>query len=234
MGHGQQFYIARRKAMEAKGYHGKKRNGENRVPLNERTGKEWDIRIDINDQWNIINVLDRLQCNKDQFDYLLVGGLEFGTAKLDRPVDNKWNSEIPEPHVHIAMITKRVVNRLEALGFVREHKSGGEYCVPRNQTQTYIGWRLHHSKPLTKSAGDKILLEHGTLPMDMLTDEISLQVYYMVRRYGWETDKEKYKVYYERGLAVLRERSQCKKRKAEEDVERLRERLAEAEAKLNQ
>lgn len=221
-----QFNIAKWRAAKAKGYTFK---DANRVRLDDRTGKEWDIRIDITDRWNIVSILDRLQCNKDAFAYLLVGGLEFGTAKLDRPVDNKWNSENPEPHIHIAMITKNIVSRLDALKFVREFKTGGEYCVPRKTNLTYIGWRLHHSKPATKSVGDKILLEHGQLPMDAITPEISLQVYYMVRRYGREEDKNKFKIYYDGGLELLRTRGAEKKRRAEEEVETLRARLEKAE-----
>ena len=140
MGSSQQFYIARRKAMEAKGIKQNRNHNANRVPLNERTGKEWDLRIDITDEWTIVDIIERLQCNKEAFTYLLVGGLEFGTAKLDRPVNNKWQSEIPEPHVHIAIISKNIITRQMALEFVRPHKTGGEYCKPRDQSQTYIGW----------------------------------------------------------------------------------------------
>ena len=68
--------------------------------------------------------------------------------------------------------------------------------------------------------------------MDMVTDEICRQVYYMVRRYGRENDKDKYKVYYDRALLVLRNKSNEKKRKAEEEVEILRQKLEEAEEKI--
>lgn len=204
---------------------------EGYIPLNERTSTEWDLRLDLTNGLTATAVVERARSFKDAFSYCLISGLEFGKSRADRPTPKGWLTEEEEIHVHIALITTNVVNRLEALAFFRPTKTGGEYAVPRKTQHTYIGWRLHHTKVATKTGSANPIWEYGTLPMDPFNGETGLQIYYMVRNYGNEDDKQTYKGYLDLGLAKKSEDAKKRKRKANDEVEELRKRIKELEDK---
>lgn len=202
------------------------------VPLNDRVSTEWDLRIDLTEDVTISSIHERVSGSKASFVYLLISGVEFGKCRVDRPSNKGWITENEELHVHVAMVTTSPVNRLQALGFLRQSKSGGEYAVPRNTKHTYAGWRLHHNKPDTKIGSKAPIWEYGTLPMDPFNGETGLKIYYMVRMYGDDNDKAQLKGFTDLGLAKLTEQRNEKKRKANDEVEELRKRLKIAEDKL--
>lgn len=204
----------------------------NYIPLNDRVSKEWDIRIDLTNGLTATAVVERARSFKDAMVYGLVSGLEFGKSRNDRPSNRGWLQEEEELHVHICLVTKNPVKRLEALGMFRPTKTGGEYAVPRKTEHTYAGWRLHHCKDATKVESSDPIWEYGTLPMDAMNEDVGLKIYYMVRMYGSDIDRQALKGYTDLGLAKKNRIRMENKRKAVDDIEQLRARLAKAEEEL--
>lgn len=205
---------------------------EGYIPLNDRLDTEWDLRIDLTNGLDVCAVVERVRSFKDLFNYCLISGVEYGKSRADRPTPKGWFTEEEELHVHIAAILKKPAKRQEVLSLFRPTKTGGEYAVPRKKQHTYIGWRLHHNKVATKTGSADPILEFGTLPLDPFNGEVGLQIYYMVRNYGTDEDKVKFKGYIDLGMAKKNEDAKVRKRKINDEVEELRKRLKEAEDKL--
>lgn len=202
------------------------------TPLNDRLSTEWDLRIDLTNGLTATAVVDSARSFKESMVYCLVSGLEFGKSRNDRPSAKGWINEEEELHVHIALVVPYPIKRAQALSYFRPTKTGGEYAVPRKQEHTYTGWKLHHCKDSTKVESSTPIWEYGTLPMDALNEDTGLKIYYMVRMYGTDADKEHYKMYTDLGLMKKNRQRADSKRKAVEDVEQLRKRLKEAEEQL--
>jgi hypothetical protein len=124
--------------------------------------REFDGRLNINKDWEIKILLERIKLFLPQCDYVLVGGLERG--------DNPTQTDYQKHHVHIAL---RLKNRT-SLGSVKTKLGfgtvGGQYYIKvrkPNGFLTYKGWRDHHVKPETKvHVGQNVLFEFGELPKD--------------------------------------------------------------------
>lgn len=199
------------------------------VPLNDRVSKEWDMRFSLTDELTVTQIVDNLRACKDQLVYCLISGVEFGKSQLDRPARGGWFDHEPNHHVHVAIVTLNAERRDRVLKMVRPKKVGGEYCMPRKQDQTYIGWRLHHNKADTKIGSRDPLWEYGTLPMDAFTTANGLKILRMVRLHGTDEDKIKYKGYMDLGRAELAQKESERKRKINVELEELRKRLRLAE-----
>lgn len=201
----------------------------NYVALNDRLSTEWDIRLDLTNGLSIEDVVNSVVARKQEVLYCLVSGLEFGKSAVDRRLASGWMAEEEEPHVHICLVTMLPKKRQDALQFFRSNKIGGEYAKPRESKHTYLGWRLHHCKEQTKIGSKAPILEFGTLPMDPLNEETGMKIISMIKKYGDDDDKVQYKRYYDIGLVGLANRRKIKKRKAEDEVNELRAKLARLE-----
>lgn len=194
----------------------------NYVKLSERLAVEWDVRVDITEQLTITSLLERVKARKDELLYCMVSGIEFGKSKNDRPTYGQWLADVESAHVHIAIITNKQCKREDILKFFREHKSGGEYCVPRDQKQTYAGWRMHHRKAATKIEDIPHLWEYGTFPIDTLTDENGRKVLSMRRMYGRDSDDEMFSMLLDVGRRAQNAIVAQRKRKQQDEIEELR------------
>nr|QTE03460.1 MAG: replication-associated protein [Ciconia boyciana CRESS-DNA-virus sp.] len=195
---------------------------ENYVPLSDRQSNEWDVRLDLTEQLTATAIVEAAKVHKDQFLWGLVSGIEYGKSRQDRPTYGQWIADAESFHVHIAVVLNKTAKREEVLKLFREHKVAGEYCVPRDQKQTYAGWRMHHRKAATKIDDTAHLWEYGTCPFDTLTEENGRKVLSMRRLYGRESDDLLYELLLDVGRRVANQSESQRKRKQQEELEELR------------
>lgn len=150
-----------------------------------REATQWDLRFDTANV-NVQDIIDRLKLHKQEIVYALVGGKEFGS----HPVYGVGAPTHVDPteHVHCCLIVPKPIKRWQALKFFREEKYQDEYCVPRKQSFTFLGWRLHHIKDDTKIGDERILYEYGTLPMDEVTEHNIKEIKRMLNKFPGPTD----------------------------------------------
>lgn len=195
---------------------------EDYVPLSERESTEWDVRLDITKQLSATAIVEAAKLHKDQLLWGLVSGIEYGKARNDRPLNGQWTSETESFHVHIAVVLLKKAKREEVLKLFRPHKTGGEYAKPRDQTQTYAGWRMHHLKEQTKIDDVPCLWEYGTQPMDQLTEENGRKILYMRRLYGRPSDDLLYEMLLDVGRRMQNKSQSERKRAQRDELEELR------------
>lgn len=194
----------------------------NYVPLSERLSTEWDLRLDLTTQLTATSIVEAAKVHKGDILWGLVSGIEYGKSRNDRPSYGNWSAESEQFHVHIAVIFNKKVDRETALKTFRAHKVAGEYAVPRDQKQTYAGWRMHHRKPQTKIDEVPHLWEYGTFPIDQLTDDNGRKVLAMRRMYGRDEDDQMFQVLLDVGRRVQAELEANRKRKQRDELEELR------------
>ena len=216
---------------------------EGYVPLNDRLSTEWDMRLDLSDHVTITSIVDKIKLNKSLVLYVLVSGIELGTSKVDRPFESEgaktWTTTEPCYHVHIALVTKEPILRLDALNLFREKKigqvGGHEYCVIRKPQYSYAGWVIHHNKEDTKQFGPEPAYEYGTLPMDPMTPEAGKQILNMARKYKSRAEEYiRFAPWIEVGKTASNEQAKRKRLEMGGELERLRKRLKEAEEEIDQ
>nr|QTE03462.1 MAG: replication-associated protein [Ciconia boyciana CRESS-DNA-virus sp.] len=195
---------------------------ENYVPLSERESTEWDVRLDITPQLTATAIVEAAKAHKDQILWGLVSGIEYGKSRHDRQLHGQWIAESEQFHVHVAVVLNKKAKREEVLKLFREHKSGGEYCKPRDQSQTYAGWRMHHCKEATKIDDTQFLWEYGTRPIDLLTEENGRKALAMRRLYGRPSDDLLYEVLLDVGRRVANKSESERKRAQRDELEELR------------
>lgn len=173
---------------------------------NDREATEWDVRLDVNDQLTVQDVINNIKQEEASFLYSLVSGVE--RADNAGIVDGRAGAS-SENHIHLAIIMLSPSKRQDVLQLLRgKRKLGDEYCVPRNQKFTYAGWVAHHAKIDWKLEGEPgIRYEAGVLPMDAYNPDVAANVVKMVNKFGDEAMKERFKQYYDiAGKAKLVER----------------------------
>jgi hypothetical protein len=129
-----------------------------RALYRNRTSLEWDLGLRLfSEDWNreASDIIQQLEINTSRLHYALVGGIE-ETAKAGR-------------HVHIALIFKNHVSKHAVLHMLNRVDIPNQYCNPRNQRYSYIGWKCHHTKIDTKLGPERQLYEYGQLPQEALT-----------------------------------------------------------------
>ena len=134
-----------------------------------------------------VTIMAQLRERKDDFLYALVGAKEFGSHPIYQQGTAPRHVD-PTEHIHCALITKQPIKRYEALKFFREEKLADEYCVPRNEKFTYLGWRLHHIKDETKVGEERILYESGSLPMDNINEHNVKEIKRMIAKFPGPAD----------------------------------------------
>lgn len=131
--------------------------------------REWDIRVNLGDkdihaEAEHFVSLCKKYITKVNVAYILVGGIEVG--------DKPDHSSFKKAHLHVALKTldrvypKAVKDKLE-LNCMSDGTSRNYYLAMRPNSLTYVGWRDHHIKLVTKIDTSKLILfEHGSLPKD--------------------------------------------------------------------
>jgi len=167
------------------------REGEKKRLYN-RTSTEWDVRLDCT-SLTLDYIKRTLQSNQLVIQYVMMSGMEEPDTTSFIPNEHKTNAAgnkaaSSSTHVHIALITRYVMQRYQVLKLCRGDTAlGEEYCVPRNKKFTYAGWFLHHSKNITKIEGQPgVYYEDGELPMDLYTVDTCKEILRMYNKFGGE------------------------------------------------
>lgn len=167
-----------------------------------RESTEWDVRLDLIDGFKSSSILDRCVAFKDKFKFCFIGAEEIpDVAKAPSAGFQSMSKALStEIHVHIAVVLEKPAKRGEVLELLRGPRSlgvGAEYAVPRNPKFTYAGWIAHHSKIEFKinPDGPLKLYEYGDLPMDSYDEETCWKVIRMIKKFGNEEMKQRFKSY---------------------------------------
>lgn len=170
-----------------------------------RESTEWDVRLDLVDGFTSSKLLDRVVEFKDKFAFCIIGAEEKPDVHLSDAIARagKAISGSEEIHVHVAVILQKPAKRGDVLQLLRGPRPIGtnnEYAVPRNPKFTYAGWIAHHTKVLTKinPDGPLKLYEHGDIPMDSYDEETCWKVIRMIKKFGNEEMKQRFKSYSEK------------------------------------
>lgn len=124
------------------------------------TNRQWDARFNVPTEDDLMQLCKSIQneYDKGKYRYVLIGGTEIG--------DQPYHGDFGIRHVHCAFIYLNNVTKASILKNLNFKQGNGYYLAPRNRTLPYTGWRNHHIKTATKTAGDYILFERGILPED--------------------------------------------------------------------
>nr|QTE03487.1 MAG: replication-associated protein [Fringilla montifringilla CRESS-DNA-virus sp.] len=166
-----------------------------------REAVEWDIRLDLVNGMTSAKILEHAVQWKDKFTFCLIGAEEEPDTtprKNDFSSAGSWTSD--EVHVHIAIVMAKACKRGEVLQLLRGPRpigTGNEYAVPRNPKFTYAGWIAHHTKVLSKinPDGPLKLYEYGDLPMDSYDEATCWKVLKILKKFGNDEMKERFKSY---------------------------------------
>ena len=165
----------------------------------ETHSNEWDIGLNLtvgNEKASAlaIQAYAEAQCKtpENMIRYLLISGIEYTDQTKEKDNTTKGN-----PHVHVALITKKPINRAQALSLVRPVKMGPkEYARTRPPTWSYYGWRVHHLKEMTKvNPVERMLYEFDQLPDDDWTNAKIVACGKVVLSYGTDEDKQNWATY---------------------------------------
>nr|QTE03424.1 MAG: replication-associated protein [Phoenicurus auroreus CRESS-DNA-virus sp.] len=164
-----------------------------------RLATEWDVRLDVSDQLPVEDILGRIRGHLDGFLFIAVSGIE--KPDTDFPgkegTVNQYGSN--GEHVHLCVVLLEPKVRADVLKLLRgPRKLGDEYCAPRNAKFSYAGWIIHHAKPEWKIPSEPPLrFEYGTLPMDPLTIEWALKISAVLKKYGYDLMRRRFRQYTE-------------------------------------
>lgn len=167
-----------------------------------RESTEWDVRLDLVDGFTASKILDRCVAFQEKLAFCIIGAVEHPDVATAPSAGFKSMSKAlsEEDHVHVAIILKKPAKREDVLQLLRGPRTigtGNEYAVPRNPKFTYAGWIAHHTKVFTKinPDGPLKLYEYGDLPMDSYDEETCWKVIRMIKKFGNEEMKERFKSY---------------------------------------
>lgn len=181
-----------------------------------REATEWDVRLDLINGFSSAKCLEHAVAHKEKLKYCFIGGEEIpdtGVRVIPNPgfktISGNTSEEI---HIHVAIIMAKPCKREDVLQLLRGPRSigkGNEYCVPRNPKYTYAGWIAHHSKLDFKVCEKQLkLYEYGDLPMDSYDEETCWKVIKMIKKFGNDEMKERFKSYSEKIDALKRMRKE--------------------------
>lgn len=166
-----------------------------------RPATEWDIRLDVTEQFTIDHIINNAKALKDTVQYILISGIEQpDDPQILKQAHSKWKNAVGgslQDHVHVALVLYTPATRQDVLRMLRgTRKCGDEYCTPRNSKFTYAGWIIHHAKEESKKFCEPgIRYECGTPPFDPITTETALSVDRMLKKYGTPSTQERFKAY---------------------------------------
>lgn len=167
-----------------------------------REATEWDIRLDVVNGMTSAKIVEHAVAHSAKIKYCFIGGEENPDNVKAIHESGTFNKQKPgseEIHVHVALILLKPAKRADVLELLRGPRSigiGNEYAVPRNPKFTYAGWIAHHSKLDFKLCPDGLrLCEFGDLPMDSYDEETCWKVIRMIKKFGNEEMKRRFKSY---------------------------------------
>ena len=162
-----------------------------------RMTTEWDVRLDVSDELPVEEIIDNCKKIKDDVLYVLVSGVERADKKEDLQAGGFKNLGSDNEHVHLCLVLLEPKVRQDVLKMLRgPRKRGDEYAAPRSSKFAYAGWVIHHAKPDWKLPGEPpIKFEHGTLPMDPLTIEWSIKINAMLKKFGYDLMRRRFRCY---------------------------------------
>lgn len=129
--------------------------------------RQWDLRVNVPSDEDLANLIIAVksEANAGKFRYALIGGVEIG--------DLQYRDDYLIKHVHVALIYVNRVTKASILKNLNIKQGLGYYLVPRNRQLPYKGWRDHHIKARTKVNSTTIIFEHGVMPEDKETTEVT-------------------------------------------------------------
>lgn len=169
----------------------------------ERLATEWDVRVDITEDLSADKIVERVRAASDDLLYALVSGVERPDIKNGESALQQgpgWkNTGSEQNHVHVCIVLLAPLKRADVLRMVRgPRKFGDEYATPRNPKFTYAGWVIHHAKPGYKLDGESLVrYESGTLPIDALTTDNAMKITSILKKWGTDGMKNRFKMYTE-------------------------------------
>nr|QTE03577.1 MAG: replication-associated protein [Tragopan caboti CRESS-DNA-virus sp.] len=171
-----------------------------RADYKNREATEWDVRLDIINGLTSSKILEHAVAFKDKIKFCIIGAEEKPDDRIVVPGNKKPSQGSDEVHVHVAIILEKPAKRGDVLQMLRGPRCIGinnEYAVPRNPKYTYAGWIAHHTKILSKlnPDGPLKLYEYGDLPMDSYDEETCWKVIRMIKKFGNEEMKQRFKSY---------------------------------------
>lgn len=163
------------------------------------TDTEWDLRITLApEQWKkaakAIKEHVSAQVDDENIVFLLVSGVEYGTSNVKRV----QQGGDPTYHVHCALVMVNKIDRDAAISIITGGKNPlftNVYAVPRKRSTTYMGWVLHHTKPITKDHSESpyagaYLASFGKCPDDVPTASNKRKIFDVVKNYAIEQHKQ--------------------------------------------
>lgn len=131
---------------------------------------EWDLRIDVGNDWEPNDLIDNLHDHIPSIQYGFISAVESADPGHDRMHPG---SRSATTHVHCGLILHQPAVRASVIRMMlnREENdlpTGAVYCAVRNQRYSYGGWVAHHGKTFTKlnPTTTNLLWEHGSLPRE--------------------------------------------------------------------
>lgn len=121
--------------------------------------RQWDARFNVPEQEDLDRLLQAIDAlvTQAQFSYVLVSGVEVGTAP--------YRDDYMMKHVHCCLVFTNRKTKTAILKNLMIKPGLGYYLVPRNRELPVEGWIEHHKKAETKVDPKKpVLLELGTPP----------------------------------------------------------------------
>lgn len=190
-----------------------------------RESTEWDVRLDLVNGFSSAKCLEHCVAHKDKFKFVFIGAEEI--PDVPEPNIGYERSKKPqseEIHIHVAVVMQKPCKREDVLQLLRGPRTigkGNEYAVPRNPKFTYAGWIAHHSKLAFKlnPNGPLKLYEYGDLPMDSYDEDTCWKVIKILKKFGNDDMKERFKSYGEKIDALKRMRKELAAGLDEADTE---------------
>lgn len=160
---------------------------EKRQKRDAMRGKEWDIRVTVDEDYTAEHVIKKLDEQKEKILWYLVGGAELGIAKEQKgdKDPHTLDAVLPYEHHHICLVLNEETNYQGVGTLLGTMHRIGKYIAVRDPKHTYAGWIIHATKTKTKVDQEKRQIkEYGTRPIDEDTEENERKIRYMVRKYG--------------------------------------------------
>lgn len=150
-------------------------------------GKEWDIRVTIDEDYTAKLLIKKLDDASDKILWYLVGGEELGKAREQAKEVDPYTLEavLPYAHHHVCLILKDEASYRGVCKMLGTIHRVGKYVALRDPSYTYAGWIIHATKIKTKTDETKRQVkEYGTRPVDIDNEENERKIRYMIQKYG--------------------------------------------------
>lgn len=152
-----------------------------------QVGKEWDIRITVDEDYTVDWVIEKLDASSDKILWYLMGGEELGKARAQKEEVDPYTLEavLPYKHHHLCLVLHEDTSYRSVCKMIGAIHRVGKYVALRDPKYTYAGWIIHATKINTKTdKGKRMVKERGTRPVDVDNEENEKKIRYMIQKYG--------------------------------------------------